>query len=127
MTLMHGLGREAQFVAMEIRVRGRVQGVGFRPTVWRIARELELVGEVLNDSEGVLVRVGGRPRDVQEFIARLESEPPPLARIDRVEAHAFDGPLPQQFRIVESRAGDAHTEVAPDAAICAACAVANSV
>jgi hydrogenase maturation protein HypF len=119
---MHGVGREAQFVAMEIRVRGRVQGVGFRPTVWRIARELELVGEVLNDAEGVLVRVGGKPSDVEDFIARVESEPPPLARIDRVEAHAFDGPLPPQFRIVESLVGRPHTQVAPDAAICAACA-----
>ena len=61
MSLTPGAGREAPFVAMEIRVRGRVQGVGFRPTVWRIARELELVGEVLNDCEGVLVRVGGDP------------------------------------------------------------------
>ncbi|HKN29001.1 MAG TPA: carbamoyltransferase HypF [Roseiarcus sp.] len=122
MTLMHGVGRESQFVAMEIRVRGRVQGVGFRPTVWRIARELELVGEVLNDAEGVLVRIGGKPSDVEDFITRVESEPPPLARIDRIEAHAFDGPLPPQFRIVESLAGDPHTQVAPDAAICAACA-----
>ena len=122
MTLVQGVGGHAQFVAMEIRVRGRVQGVGFRPTVWRIARELELVGEVLNDSEGVLVRVGGKPRDIEDFIARVESEPPPLARIDRLEAHAFDGPLPPKFRIVESLAGDPHTQVAPDAAICAACA-----
>ena len=45
--------QEAKFVAMEIRVRGRVQGVGFRPTVWRIARKLDLAGEVLNDCEGV--------------------------------------------------------------------------
>jgi Acylphosphatase/Phosphotransferase enzyme family len=52
---------EGQFVAMEIRVRGLVQGVGFHPTVWRIARELELVGEVLNDSDGVLA---GHFRDV---------------------------------------------------------------
>ncbi len=122
MTVTPGVGREAQFVAMEIRVRGRVQGVGFRPTVWRIARELELVGEVLNDSEGVLVRVGGRSRDVEEFIARVESEPPPLARIDRLEARAFDGALPRHFRIVESRAGLPHTQIAPDAAICEACA-----
>jgi hydrogenase maturation protein HypF len=107
---------------MEIRVRGRVQGVGFRPTAWRIARELELVGEVLNDSEGVLVRVGGKPGDVDDFISRLESELPPLARIDQIEAHAFDGVLPSQFRIAKSLSGDARTQVAPDAAICAACA-----
>ena len=83
MTALQGIPREGHFVAMEIRVRGRVQGVGFRPTVWRIARELDLVGEVLNDAEGVLVRVGGRPGAIEDFIARLEREPPPLARIDR--------------------------------------------
>ncbi len=55
---------EPTIVAVEIRVRGRVQGVGFRPTVYRIARELELSGEVLNDPQGVLVRVGGSPRAV---------------------------------------------------------------
>ena len=118
MTLLQDVRQETQFVAMEIRVRGRVQGVGFRPTVWRIARELDLTGEVLNDCEGVLVRVGGSPSAVGDFIARLESEPPPLARIDKIEVRAFDGALPSEFRIAESLAGDAHTEVAPDAAIC---------
>ncbi len=122
MTLLQAVRQEAQFVAMEIRVRGRVQGVGFRPTVWRIARELGLAGEVLNDCEGVLARVGGSPGAVEDFIARLEREPPPLARIDEIEVRAFDGALPSEFRIAESLAGDAHTEVAPDAAICAACA-----
>ncbi len=120
--LRSGAPPRAQFVAMEIRVRGRVQGVGFRPTVWRIARELELVGEVLNDCEGVLVRVGGKPEAVEDFIVRLEGEPPPLARIDQIEAHVFGGALPCEFRIAESLPGAAHTQVAPDAAICAACA-----
>jgi hydrogenase maturation protein HypF len=122
MTLLQDARQDAEFVAMEIRVRGRVQGVGFRPTVWRIARELDLAGEVLNDGEGVLVRVRGSPGAVEDFIVRLESEPPPLARIDEVQAHAFAGPVPSEFRIAESLAGDAHTEVAPDTAICVACA-----
>src|SRR5271165_2586090 len=97
--LRSGAPARAQFVAKEIRVRGRVQGVGFRPTVWRIARELELAGEVLNDTEGVLVRVRGSPGAVEDFIARLESEPPPLARIDQIEARAFAGALSSEFRI----------------------------
>jgi hydrogenase maturation protein HypF len=113
---------QAQSVAIEIRVRGRVQGVGFRPTVWRIARDLCLSGEVLNDAEGVLVRIGGSKRSIASFIDRMKREPPPLGRIDRIETQAFCGDLPHQFRIAESVGGRAHTQVAPDAAICIACA-----
>jgi hydrogenase maturation protein HypF len=64
-------------VAIEIRIRGRVQGVGFRPMVWRYARELGLAGEVLNDSDGVLVRVGGREAAAAALIRRMERDPPP--------------------------------------------------
>ncbi len=124
MSLREDAGVEGapQIVAMEIRVRGRVQGVGFRPTVWRIARELGLSGEVLNDSEGVLARVGGSERAIADFLTRLQNEPPPLARIDRIETRPFDGELPGAFRIAESLPGAVHTQVTPDAAICRACA-----
>ena len=57
---------------VEIRVRGRVQGVGFRPTVWRYARELGLNGVVLNDSEGVLIRVAGNASTVRRSVSRVE-------------------------------------------------------
>ena len=112
---------QAELVALEIRVRGRVQGVGFRPTVWRIARDLGLSGEVLNDADGVLVRVGGNERSVAAFVERMASEPPPLGQIDRIETQAFRGHLPHQFIIAESVGGAAHTQIAPDAAICDAC------
>jgi hydrogenase maturation protein HypF len=115
------MAAEEQATAVEIRVRGRVQGVGFRPTVWRLAREHGLSGEVLNDSDGVLVRAGGSPRAIADFVASMQREPPPLSRIDRVEIASFAGLLPEEFRIAESEAGDAHTQVTPDAAICGAC------
>ena len=79
-------------------MRGRVQGVGFRPTVWRIARDLGLSGEVLNDADGVLVRVGGNERSVAAFIERMEREPPPLGRIDRIETQAYYGDLPHAIQ-----------------------------
>ena len=66
----------------EIRVRGRVQGVGFRPTVWRMAREFGLSGDVRNDAEGVLIRVAGETAAIAALLDRLQREPPPLARID---------------------------------------------
>ncbi|MEP6966618.1 MAG: carbamoyltransferase HypF [Pseudomonadota bacterium] len=114
--------RPAPTVRLEVRVRGRVQGVGFRPTVWRLARECGLVGEVLNDAQGVLIRVGGDQSSLEKFLYRLEREPPPLGRIDSIQIQAFLGALPEEFRIAQSIGGPAHTQVAPDAAICGACA-----
>ncbi|KAF0212624.1 MAG: (NiFe) hydrogenase maturation protein HypF [Methylocystaceae bacterium] len=108
--------------ALEFRVRGRVQGVGFRPAVWRMARELGLAGEVLNDGEGVLLRVSGDPSRVAALLRRIERDPPPLAHIDSIERLRYSGELPQEFRIAESIGGPARTQVAPDAALCGACA-----
>jgi hydrogenase maturation protein HypF len=122
MNLHRRVAARAQAAAIEIRVRGRVQGVGFRPTIWRYARELGLVGEVLNDADGVLVRVGGDQAAVAAFILRIEREPPPLACVEGVETSAYGGALPDEFCVVESLGGAAHTQVTPDAAICSACA-----
>ncbi|HEX4386402.1 MAG TPA: carbamoyltransferase HypF [Myxococcales bacterium] len=108
--------------SLEIRVRGRVQGVGFRPTVWRFARDLDLAGEVHNDAQGVIIRVRGERAALDLLMARLEREPPPLAHIESLEAHAWSGHLPEQFHIVESKQGPARTGISPDAAMCGACA-----
>lgn len=109
-------------VATEIRVRGRVQGVGFRPTVWRYARELGLSGDVRNDADGVLIRAFGSETAIGTLIARLRREPPPLARIDAIETVPCLSAMPDEFAVAESLVGGARTQVAPDAAICAACA-----
>jgi len=108
--------------ALEFRVRGRVQGVGFRPTVWRIAHELGLAGEVFNDGDGVVLRVGGDEHSVAALIDGIKCNLPLLARIDRIDRRQYCGDLPREFRIAESAGGGAHTQVAPDAAICPACA-----
>jgi len=107
----------------EIRVRGLVQGVGFRPTVWRIARALELAGSVCNDGSGVLIRLWAEPARIDRFLERLRLECPPLARIDAIERRPLDGaPDGADFVIVASAATEVHTGVVPDAATCAACA-----
>ena len=107
---------------ISIRVRGLVQGVGFRPTVWRLAQRFGLSGEVLNDGEGVLIRAWGPAAALAEFELALSSEAPPLARIDAIECTpletAFDG---AGFRIVESQRGAVRTGIAADAATCPAC------
>ncbi|WP_153147503.1 carbamoyltransferase HypF [Dechloromonas sp. H13] len=102
----------------QIRIRGLVQGVGFRPYVWRLASELGLVGWVRNDGAGVTVAVDGEK--VPEFIARLAPEAPRLARIDAVEAEPADVAGPG-FAILDSAAGDVRTAIGPDAAICPDC------
>ena len=106
---------------VRIRVRGQVQGVGFRPFVWQIAREAGGKGEVLNDPEGVLIHI--RLADPATFVAALRDRAPPLARIDAIEVgdHLF-AVAPQDFIIAASRGRGAETRVTPDAATCPACA-----
>jgi hydrogenase maturation protein HypF len=104
-----------------VRVRGTVQGVGFRPFVWRLARELGLDGWVLNDAEGVLAEVQGAPFALAEFLRRVAADAPPLARVDAVEHEPRPVEPGGGFAIAESRGGAAATAVTPDAATCAAC------
>ncbi len=106
---------------VEIRVRGRVQGVGFRPFVWLCAHSLGLSGEVFNDSEGVLIRVAGTVEAIAELQRRLQHEAPPLAQVEAVEVAPYAGRLRGDFRIAASREGPVQTQVSPDARICDAC------
>jgi hydrogenase maturation protein HypF len=105
-----------------IRVRGLVQGVGFRPTVWRIARECGLAGDVRNDGEGVLIRAWGEPVALEALCRRLREECPPLGRVDSLERSVLPADAPAQgFEILSSVATAVHTGVVPDAATCPAC------
>ncbi len=104
-----------------IRVRGLVQGVGFRPAVWQLARGCGLTGDVLNDGEGVLIRVFGRSEVIREFLERLPREAPPLARIDTIEQSPLNGPPPPGFSIVDSENSAVTTGIVPDAATCPDC------
>lgn len=102
----------------QIRVRGLVQGVGFRPYVWRLANELGLSGWVRNDGAGVSLAVGGDR--LAEFLTRLPREIPPLARVDGIETH--DAEVSESgFVILESVAGEVSTAIGPDAALCPDC------
>ena len=113
--------------AVSVRIRGLVQGVGFRPTVWRLASETGLSGEVHNDGNGVLIRAAGTPEQLRGFLVRLRREAPPLSRIDGIEvmplaaAPGEMAPSGGGFRIVESVAGAVRTGIVPDAASCPAC------
>ncbi len=104
-------------------MRGLVQGVGFRPTVWRLAHACGITGDVGNDSEGVLIHAWADTSTLDDFVERLRSGCPPLGRIDSIERHALHGTPPPsgRFRIVASAGGHAHTGVVPDAVTCRAC------
>jgi hydrogenase maturation protein HypF len=102
-------------------VRGVVQGVGFRPFVYALARELALSGSVANTADGVLIEVEGAPAAVQLFRARLSTHAPPLAHLEEVVATVLPCRGGTDFVITESAGGPGRTLVSPDVATCADC------
>ena len=102
---------------------GQVQGVGFRPFVYRLAAEGGLTGTVGNTSEGVRMEMQGAEAEVQRFGCRLRAELPPLARLTGVEE--YDLPILEDetsFRIVSSSGQAGHSVlVSPDMGVCADC------
>ena len=103
-----------------IRVRGQVQGVGFRPFVWQLAQRMGLRGWVLNDAEGVLIAVAGG--DLGAFEVALVAEAPALARVVAVEGTEWEPEESAEFEIRASGPAGAETGVTPDAATCPDCA-----
>ena len=106
----------------QIRVSGQVQGVGFRPFVFRLAQELGLAGWVRNDNEGVEIAVEGGQSQVMQLISRLQSEPPVMARVEKVthDITQATGTL-RGFNITASKTGKIQTGIAPDMGICPDC------
>jgi hydrogenase maturation protein HypF len=107
---------------VRVRVEGVVQGVGFRPYVYRLARELAVGGWVRNDDRGVLLEAEGETAAVEAFLARLPAEAPPLASVADVRAQPLPVTGERGFAIVESAVDGAPAAlVAPDTATCGDC------
>jgi hydrogenase maturation protein HypF len=107
---------------VRVRVEGTVQGVGFRPYVYRLASELDVSGHVFNDASGVVVEAEAQERALERFLARLPAEAPPLARVERVRARDLPSTGARGFAILPSpSAGEAGAPVSPDTATCEAC------
>jgi hydrogenase maturation protein HypF len=102
---------------MKITVYGIVQGVGFRPTVYRVAKAMGLKGFVLNNGSNVEIHVD---RDAEAFLKRLKKELPALARIDREEFEEVDEEL-EDFSIARSHDGRRVSLIPTDTAICELC------
>jgi hydrogenase maturation protein HypF len=118
--------RKGRFRRAQVFVRGVVQGVGYRPFVYRLALEEGLAGFVGNDSDGVTIEIEGSEERVEVFLSRLRLEAPPLARVDSVtvrELRVADVEAGSAgFRIVASEiVGRACTGIPADAATCPDC------
>jgi hydrogenase maturation protein HypF len=107
---------------VQLRVTGLVQGVGFRPTVWRHAHDHGVKGEVLNDGAGVLIRAWGSDAALAAFEAAIVADPPLLARIEQITRTDIAGPASRStFDITASEGGCISTGIVADAATCPAC------
>jgi hydrogenase maturation protein HypF len=104
-----------------VRVEGVVQGVGFRPFVHRLAADLGLAGAVRNDARGVEIEAEGPGAAVEEFLARLAADAPPLAAVEAVRAEELATRGAAGFTIEESRGGAPSALVSADAATCEDC------
>ncbi len=108
-------------IGKQIIITGAIQGVGFRPFVYNIARQLDIVGEVYNDSAGVIIIVQCTNSQLNLLLSSLENNTPVLATITniKIEEVQFDGYV--DFSITQSRGGKVATLVLPDACICSDC------
>ncbi len=106
-----------------IRIRGIVQGVGFRPFIYRLAQEHHLGGWVYNDSEGVLVEIAGPTESLKAFQEDILKKAPAASVIDSIEPlDVTETQDVQPFKILQSPLGDEHeTLISPDLAICDEC------
>ncbi|UCD05428.1 MAG: carbamoyltransferase HypF [candidate division WOR-3 bacterium] len=105
----------------KINIKGIVQGVGFRPFVYRLATNLSLTGFVCNTTDGVDIEIEGREENLQRFIEILQKDKPPAARIDGIKSTDLTATGEDIFSIVESKVTSGFTQISPDIATCTEC------
>jgi len=105
-----------------INVKGVVQGVGFRPFIYRLAKENRLYGWVLNSSEGVIIEVEGESKNLNLFIKNIKEKAPPMAKIDELSLEEQEPVYYKKFEIKRSiREKGKYQLVSPDVATCEDC------
>lgn len=108
--------------AKEIRITGIVQGVGFRPFIYNLAKNLNIKGYVLNDSLGVLIRAEAEIYNIEEFIKQIKEKLPPQARIDKLKTKLMSIEGFSDFIIKESLQGlESQVLISPDISTCKDC------
>ncbi|MCG8403955.1 MAG: carbamoyltransferase HypF [Phycisphaerales bacterium] len=122
-TLVRTIERpSSRFRRLRLVIRGAVQGVGFRPFVYRLATELELTGWVKNSPQGVFIEVEGDREQLERFLRRIPAERPRLSSIQSYESSILDPVCFDQFVIRPSENDGAKTAVVlPDIATCSDC------
>ncbi|HEX4077126.1 MAG TPA: carbamoyltransferase HypF, partial [Candidatus Acidoferrales bacterium] len=109
-------------VRKQIQVSGIVQGVGFRPYVYRLATDRNLGGNISNTPAGVTIEIQGPPELVEDFVSRLPGEAPALAQITRVTVREMPCQPDRSFEILPSHTGQhAGALISPDVAVCNDC------
>ena len=109
-------------IRKEIQVSGIVQGVGFRPYIYRLATDRNLGGNISNTPAGVTIEIQGPPDLVEDFVSRLPGEAPPLARITHVSVRDVPCGPHRCFEILPSHTGEhAGALISPDVAVCEDC------
>lgn len=107
---------------LKIHLSGVVQGVGFRPFIYNLARSLSLKGWVLNSSDGVWIEAEGKTKTLEEFLQRIPDEAPPRAKIEKIEFEELEPCGYSRFEIKESREEKGKFSlVSPDIATCYPC------
>lgn len=107
---------------LRLEISGVVQGVGFRPFVYSIAKEFDVQGFVGNESKGVFIEIEGVENNINQFISRLKTNAPPLAHISKIFSQTVELKHDTDFRIIESESHEAEfTLISPDISICKDC------
>jgi hydrogenase maturation protein HypF len=112
---------DRELARLKVTVRGAVQGVGFRPFIYRLATELRLTGWVNNSAQGVFIEVEGWPAVLQDFLLRVERDRPPIAFVQSLESSFADPVGYEEFTIRPSVQGEKTALVLPDIATCPDC------
>ncbi len=104
-----------------LKVYGRVQGVGFRPFIYKLAKELDLKGYVLNTSSCVEIALQGEKNSIEKFIQNIKEKAPPLSKIEKIEITLIFDDKYEDFIIKESKEDEGFNFIPPDIAICEDC------
>lgn len=118
---MDASARKNEAQRVRLLLRGTVQGVGYRPHVYRLATASKLIGFVRNCADGLEIEIEGADRDVSEFCAQLDAEQPVGSHVASIDRETVAPTGDPRFEVRPSLAGRASTELPPDRATCDAC------